>query len=305
MTSYIIKRLMQSIIVIIGVLLIVFTLIRLSGDPVFLLLPPEASFEDIQRLRAQLGLDRPIYVQFYIFLSSAIQGDLGYSFFFHRPALTVVLSRVPATLQLATLSICITLVIALPLGIIAALRRDSWVDRFSMSLSLFGQSMPTFWFAIVLILIFSILLGWFPAFGRGSIRHLILPSVTLGFYNAAIITQLLRSSLLEVLNKNYIRTAYAKGLAFRIVLVRHAIKNASLPVITMLGLQFSNLMGGAIITETVFAYPGLGNLVISSIYRRDFPVVQAFVVVISLVIVYVNLLVDILYTILDPRIKYK
>jgi len=296
---------MQNIIVVIGVLLIAFTLVRLSGDPISVLLPPEASFEDIQRLRAQLGFDRPIYVQFYIFLSSAIQGDLGYSFLYHRPALTVVLSRVPATLQLTTLSICISLVIALPLGVIAALRRDSWVDRFCMSLSLFGQSMPTFWFGIVLILIFSILLGWFPAFGRGSIRHLILPSVTLGFYNAAITTRLLRSSLLEVLNKDYIRTAYAKGLAFRIVLFRHAIKNASLPVITMLGLQFGHLMGGAIVTETVFAYPGLGNLAISSIYMRDFPVVQAFVVVIALIIASVNLLVDILYAILDPRIKYK
>jgi peptide/nickel transport system permease protein len=300
---YLIRRGLHSLVVLVGVSLLVFILMRLTGDPVFLLLPPDASQEQVDRLRENLGLDEPIPVQYGRFLVNALQGDFGTSYRTGQPAMEMVLDRVPATLALASVAAAITIIIAVPVGIVSAKYRHTWVDDVGRGIALLGQAVPSFWLGIMLILIFSVRLGWLPPFGTGSWKHLILPGITLGAYSAAIISRLLRSTLLEVLNADYIRTARAKGLSDQSVLYRHALQNAALPVVTMFGLQVGVLFGGAVITEFVFAYPGMGRLVLQAIGNRDFAVVQAFVLLVTVIIIAANVMVDLLYAVLDPRIK--
>ncbi len=296
---------MQSIFVLIGVSLLVFVLVRLSGDPVLLLMPPDASAEQIAQLRHSLGLDQPVLVQYWQFIARAVQGDFGTSFRNGQPAMSLVLDRAPATLELAGFALVITLLVGIPAGIVAATRPDSTADAVARGIALLGQALPSFWLGIMLILVFSVQLRWLPPFGAGGLDHLILPGISLGAYSIAITSRLLRSSLLEVLHTGYIRTARAKGLPENVVIVRHALRNAAIPVVTVVGLQVGALLGGAVITEYVFSYPGVGRLVLDAISHRDFAVVQAFVVLLAVVIALVNLAVDLLYAVLDPRIRVR
>lgn len=287
-----------------GVSIIVFLLVHLTGDPATLMVPEDATPEQVQEIRERMGFDRPIVVQYGIFLSNAVTGDFGYSYRIRRPAFDLVLERVPATVRLAAASVGVSLLVALPIGILAAFKRNSIFDRVSMMGVLFGQSMPTFWFGIMAILVFSVWLGWLPTSGYRGPQYIILPALTLGLYTSAVIARILRSSLIEVFSRDYVRTARSKGLTESRILFRHALKNAAIPVVTVIGLQVGYLMGGSIITETIFSYPGMGLLAIQAIRGRDIPVLQAFVVSIAGIIVLINLLVDILYTYLDPRVKY-
>lgn len=305
MTRYVLKRLIYAVFVIFCVVTIVFFLTRLSGDPARLMAAPDASDEEILELREALGLNKPLIVQYGEYLIRAVQGDFGMSYRHGEPAMQLVLDRLPMTMRLSGMALLIALLVALPLGLIAAVYRDSVLDQAAMTLSLFGQSFPTFWMGIMLILIFSETLRWLPTSGTGGIEYMILPAVTLSFQTTANVTMLLRSSMLEVLGTDYIRTARAKGVQERGVIVAHALRNAALPVITAISLQIGPMLGGAVVTETVFAYPGMGRLAVQAINNRDFTVVQAFVVVMAVIIVSINLITDLIYTVVDPRIKLK
>ena len=303
MVPYVARRLVQGVIVLFGVTVIVFVLSHLSGDPAELLLPDVATAAQVAAMRERLGLDRPLVIQYRVFLLHALAGDLGDSIRFNRPALPLVLGRLPATGILALAAMVTAIVIALPTGVLAALRRGTFIDHTVMSLSLVGYAVPTFYLAIVLILIVSVKFRLLPPSGFSSPQQLILPALTLGLYEAALLARLLRRGLVDVYVSNYIRTARAKGLRERSVLIPHALKNALIPVVTVFGLQVGSLLSGAVITETVFSYPGIGLLLVQAIYQRDFAIVQAFVIVSATIIVIVNLFVDIVYGYLDPRIK--
>ncbi len=303
MARFILLRLIRTFVTVWGVITAVFFILRLSGDPVSLLLPPFATRAEQEALRVQLGLDQSIFVQYLFFIVNALRGDLGDSLYRREPALGLVLERLPATLELALISFALAVVVAIPLGIVASLRPRSLQDHVASIITLIGQAAPTFWIGIMLILVFSVTLNWLPTSGRGDIRQLIMPSVTLGAYAMASIARLTRMSMLEVLRNDYIRVARAKGLKEQAVILQHAVKNAAIPVITVMGLQFGILLSGAVVTETIFAWPGIGRLAIQSIYNRDYPVVQATVVVTALIFVLINLVVDLLYTVLDPRIR--
>ena len=304
MSRVILERLSHAVFVVIGVSLLSFLLVHLTGDPAALLLPLDATQEDRDRFRVAMGLDRPLPVQYADFVVHAVHGDFGNSLRFQQPALGLVLERLPATLALAGVSLGLALLVGVPAGLIAGVRRGSLFDRVAMMLALAGQCAPAFWLGLMLILVFSVGLRLLPVSGGGTPAHLVLPGLTLSFYTMALVARLLRSNMLDVMNADYIRTARAKGLAERIVVLRHALKNASIPVVTVVGLSAGYLLGGAVIVEQVFAYPGLGRLVYQSISNRDVAVVQAFVVLISLVVLLINLVVDLLYTVLDPRVWY-
>lgn len=297
------RRLVLSIFVILGVTVVVFVVIHLSGDPTGLMLPPEASEAEIVQFRHQMGFDQPLFVQFWKFFAHAVRGDFGQSLQYREPALGLVLERLPATIQLTLAALFVAVAAAIPLGVVSAVKRNSIVDNAAMFLALFGQSMPIFWLGIVLILVVSVRWQLLPSSGAGGIQYLILPGLTLGLYTTARITRLVRAEMLEVLGQDYLRTARAKGLRGRTVVWRHALRNAMLPVITMIGLEAGSMLGGAIITETVFAWPGVGQLVVGAIFNRDYPVVQAAVFTIAVMFVLVNLGVDILYTVIDPRVR--
>ncbi len=305
MGAYLVSRLLHSALVVLGVSVVVFGLTYLGGDPAATIAPISASQEDIERIRRDLGFDQPLPVQYLRFLAGAIRGDFGTSLRHNQPALPLVLERLPATLELTGAALLLSALIAVPLGIVTAVRRNSPLDLAGTVAVLAGQSVPTFWLGVMLIIVFAVDLKVLPASGRGDWRNLVLPAVALGAYSAAITARLLRSSLIEVLAADYIRTARAKGLAPRVVLLGHALRNAALPVVTVLGLQLGALLGGAVVTETVFAYPGMGRLAIQSISNRDVPVVQAFVFVTALLIALINLGVDLLYAALDPRIQLR
>ena len=305
MTSYLIRRLLQSIFVLLGVSIIVFVLVQLSGDPVLQMLAgTAASEEDLQLLRQELGYDDSILVQFGRYLGTALRGDLGDSIRFKRPAVDLVFDRLPATALLAGSSLLFALILAIPIGILSAVRRNTWIDHLGMVLALLGQSIPLFWLGIMLVLVFAVELNWLPPGGAGSWKHLILPMITLGAYPMARIARLMRSSLLDVLQEEYMTTARAKGLSERTVIVAHAVRNAALPVVTIVGLMFGTLMGGAVVTETIFAWPGVGLLTIQAIQNRDYTLVQASVLVISVIFIFVNLITDVVYVYFDPRIRY-
>jgi len=303
LANFLISRLLYAAIVLLGVSVAVFFLIRIGGDPSALFLPPEASIEDIQRFRHLMGFDRPLVIQYWDFLSRATRGDFGMSLRYEQPAMQLVLERVPATLQLGGAAFVLSIVLAVPLAILAAANRGSIIDRASLLISLIGQSFPAFWLAIMLILLFSETFHMLPPSGRGSWQNLVMPAIVLATYSTAIITRLLRSSLIEVLQSDYVRTARGKGVRESRILLSHALRNAAIPTLTVIGLQVGALLGGAVITEEVFAYPGIGRLAIQAIANRDFTVVQAFVLFMAAVIVVINLLVDLSYGLLDPRLR--
>jgi len=306
MIPYIISRFLQSLVVILGVLLLVFFIVNLTGDPIRIMLPPEASQEDVERLRIQMGLDKPLPEQFLRFLGGAAQGDFGESLRYRgQPALRQVTQRFPATLGLAAVTLAWSLPAALLLGTVAAVRRNSLIDNLATVTALLGQSLPSFWLGLMLILTFAVQLGLLPSSGYGGPLHVILPAFTLGAFFTARNTRLIRSGMSEVLEQDYIRTARAKGVGERIVLGRHAIKNMAIPVVTIVGLDIGQLLGGAVVTETVFAWPGIGRLAIDSILNRDFPVLEADVFFIALAFVGINLFIDICYTWLDPRVRVR
>jgi peptide/nickel transport system permease protein len=301
---FIVRRLGQAVLVVVGVSLVVFLIIRLSGDPSYLLLPPNATEADRARLARDLGLDRPLLVQYGVFARRALGGDFGRSLRYGQAALPLVLERLPATLELSLAALLVSLLISVPAGITSALRRDTVWDNLTMLGALFGQSMPVFWLGIILILVFSVRFELFPTSGRGGLEHLVLPALTLGLYSTARVTRLIRAGMLDVMGQEYIRTAWAKGLPGRWVVLKHALRNTLIPVVTIVGLELGTLLGGAVITETIFAWPGVGRLAVSAIFQRDYPLVQAAVLSTALVFVVCNLLVDIVYGWLDPRIRF-
>lgn len=303
MKFYILKRLFHSIFVLVGISLVVFIILHLTGDPAALLMPMDATPEQVAEFRKEMGFTDPVIVQYWRFFKGTLHGDFGNSFRHSQPALDLVLERMPATIQLTIAALVLALLIAIPVGIFSAIRRNSILDHIGMTGALLGQSTPVFWLGIMLILIFSVTLQWFPSSGRGEIQHLILPAITLGMFSMARTARMMRSSMLEVLGQEYIKTAKAKGLAPRVVILKHALKNASIPVVTIIGMELGTLLGGAVITETIFAWPGVGRLAVQAIYNRDYPVVQAAVFILASIFVLVNLIVDIIYTYLDPRVK--
>ncbi|MBI3965015.1 MAG: ABC transporter permease [Chloroflexi bacterium] len=305
MAWYALNRLLLLIPVMLGVSLIAFLMIHLTpGDPARLVAGIEATDADVARVRESLGLDQPLYVQYTRFLTNAAQGDLGRSIRTRRPVLDEVLSRYPTTLILSTASVVFAVVFGVTAGVLAATRPYSWLDRVSMIVAILGISVPSFYLGLLLLLVFSVQLGWFPMTSRGGFAHFVLPTVTLGLGGAAIIARLTRSSMLEVLRQDYVRVAHAKGLAERVVVWRHALKNALIPTVTIVGLQFGTLLGGAVVTENVFALPGVGRLVVESILTRDFPIIQAAVLLLAVTFAIVNFAVDLTYAALDPRIRY-
>jgi peptide/nickel transport system permease protein len=302
---YLFRRLAQSLLVLFGVSFVVFFILYLTGDPALVLLPPEASADDIRRFREAMGFNDPFIVQYGRFLAGALRGDFGQSIRHGEPAFHLVIERMPATFELAGAGLLIALCLAIPAGIISAVRRNTLADYVSTVVALLGQSMPTFWLGIMLILVFSVQLNLLPSSGRGGLTHLVLPAVTLGLFTTARITRLTRSGMLEVLNQDYIRTARAKGVSNPPIVWKHALKNAAIPIVTIVGIELGTLLGGSVITETIFAWPGVGRLSVQAIYNRDYPVVQAAVFLLATTFVLINLLVDVIYTYLDPRIRLR
>ncbi len=326
MVKFVFNRILQIIPVVFGITILVFFIMRLiPGDPAMVMLGQDATPEDIARLRSILGLDRSIFVQLFSYLKNMLFLDFGDSIFLKQPVFEVIKGSFPATIELAVTSLIISLLIAVPLGVISAVKQNTWIDYTSMAFAQIGISMPVFWIGVLLILLFSVELGWLPSFGRGeaisegfkvllttgsaevllaSLKKIILPAASLGIMGSAMISRMIRSTMLEVLDSDYIRTARAKGTAERKVIMRHAFRNALLPVITIVGLQFGNLLGGSIITESVFAWPGIGRVIITAISQRDFPLVQGGVILLAITFAVINLLVDLLYVVLNPKIRH-
>ena len=302
---YIFERLAQGLLVLFGVTTIVFALTFVAGDPVSTLAPLEATPEERAAFAHNMGLDRPIPVQYVDFLAHAVRGDFGMSYSSHEPAMGEVLDRLPATILLTAAAVLFALVASIPLGLLAAMNHDRWIDVVARLFAFLGQSIPVFLLGIILIIVFGVDLHWLPSSGSGSWKNLVMPAVAVGSFSAAVLARLLRSSLLEVLNQEYIRTAYAKGLSGRVVVIRHALRNAALPFVTMIGLQVGFLLSGAVVAETIFAYPGMGRLAVTAISRKDVPVIQSFVVVAAVIVIVANLFVDIVYTRIDPRIRLR
>ena len=304
MTRLAARRSWQALIVLLWALTAVFFLVRLTGDPTLLYVPENSTQEEIARLRHAFGFDRPLWQQYVQFLAGAFRGDFGSSLRYNQPALPMVLDRLPNTAELALATLAIIVGVGIPVGVLAATRRNSWWDTGSMIVAMTGQSMPSYWLGIMLILLFAVRLGWLPAAGRGSLLSVVLPAVTLAAYSTARLARVVRSEMLEVLGREFVRTAESKGLRPLAVLRKHALRNALIPVVTLLGLELGFLLGGAIIVESVFAWPGVGSLVIQAVNNRDYPVVQADAFLVALIFVMANLLVDLLYAVLDPRVRY-
>ncbi|HZV97345.1 MAG TPA: ABC transporter permease [Candidatus Nitrosocosmicus sp.] len=305
MRTYILRRVAQSALTLLGVSVLVFVILRvLPGDPARMLLPDGAPETAVAELNRQLGLREPLIVQYGLFLRSVAHGDFGQSFQYRAPALRVVLERLPATVQLTAAAMLVTIAAGVSLGIVTAVLRGTRYDVAGTILAVLGQSLPNFWLGIMLILLFGVALRWLPTSGFASWTSLVLPAVTLAAFPTALVARLTRSSMLEILNRDYVRTGRAKGLTEPSVVLRHALRNAAIPVLTVIGLQIGSLLGGAVITESVFAWPGMGKLIVDAIFFRDFPVVQTVLILSATVFVAINLLVDLLYTVIDPRIRY-
>jgi len=305
MFQYILKRLLSTLPVLLGISLLLFFMLRmLPGDPAQVLAGQMASQEDIKNIRQQLGLDKPIFVQYGIFLGRLAKLDLGRSARTQNPVIKEIWARFPNTVLLAVTAITLACLFGIPAGIISAVRPYTWIDYLFTSMALFGISMPVFWLGLMLIVVFSLVLHWLPAGGIGSWKHVILPSFTLAAFVVAFITRITRASMIETLSQDYTTTARSKGLKEQVVIVKHALKNALIPIITVVGLQFGLLLGGAVLTETVFAWPGLGRLIVDSILARDYPVIQGTILIFGLLYILVNLVVDLLYAFIDPRIRY-
>lgn len=296
-------RVLQAIPSLFGVMLVAFALMQLTGDPTSVMLPPEATEEQRLALRRAYGLDQPLPIQFARYVGAVLQGDFGRSFHSKRPAMDVVIERLPATFELAIAASILAALIGIPAGVISAVRRNTIMDRFTTVAALFGQTAPTFWLGLILILIVAVHFQLLPVSGRGTPQQLILPSITLAGYLVALLTRLTRSGMLEIISLDYIRTARAKGLGERAVLLKHALRNALIPIVTVMGLEMGSLLGGAVMTETVFSWPGVGSLMLVSIQTRDYPVVMAALVMVTALFVVVNLIVDMACAFLDPRTK--
>ncbi|TCM45961.1 nickel ABC transporter permease [Kribbella sp. VKM Ac-2568] len=304
MAAYVLRRLFFSVFVLWGAVTIIFVVLRLvPGDPAYIMLGPDADQAQVAALRAQLGLDHSLIQQYATYLSNVVRLDFGQSFRLNADSMSLVLQRVPATVQLASTALLVSLLIGLPLGVVAALRANTWIDRGISVFSLLGQSTPSFWLGIVMILLFARGLQVLPSSGSGSWAHLVLPTITLALPFLAILVRLTRSGLLEVVHEGYVQTARAKGLLESTVILSHALRNALIPIVTVVGLQFGALLGGTVIVETVFAWPGVGRLLIDSIGRRDYGVVQASILLVATIFVGINLLVDLIYGFLDPRVR--
>jgi peptide/nickel transport system permease protein len=298
------RRALHLLIVVVGVYTALFLLLRLTGDPALLYVSEDAGPAQIQRVREQLGLADPLPVQYVRFLGRAILGDFGLSLRYNQPALPLVLASLPATLELTGAALFLAALVGVPVGILSATRRNSVADHLSLVASLIGQCVPTFWLGIILILILALDLGLLPPSGRGTLAHVLMPALTLGAYSTARVARLTRSSLLDVLNQDFVRTAHSKGLAQRVVILRHVLKNAAIPIVTILGLTVSTLLGGAVITETIFDWPGVGRLMVQAILVRDYPIVQGTAFLIAAMVAVVTFVTDALYAWLDPRIKH-
>jgi ABC-type dipeptide/oligopeptide/nickel transport system permease component len=306
MSRFLFRRLLLTLPVLFGVATLVFSLIHLvPGDPVQAMLGESASQEDVAQLRSRLGLDRPIYVQYVNFMRNAVVGNLGTSLRTNQPVSKVITERMPATFELAGAAMIVALVIAIPLGVLAAVRAGTPIDHSATTLALVGMSMPTFWLGPLLAIVFSVMLGWFPVSGRGTLANLVLPAITLGAPLAAVLARMTRASVLEELRELYVLAARARGVSRARSILRHAFRNSLIPIVTVLGLQLGSVLTGAVITETIFAWPGVGRLLIQSISARDYPAVQGCVLLIALTYVSTNLLVDVAYGFLDPRIRYE
>lgn len=298
-------RIWQSLGVFLGAVILVFAMVRLTGDPSTLILPRDASLEQIEAFREEMGYNRPLIVQFVDYAANILRGDFGNSLHYKTPAVALILERIPATLQLATAALVIALVIGLPLGIIAGVRAGSIWDTIARLLGLIGQTMPSFWLALLLILTFAVNLRWFPAFGRDmGLQSLILPGLALSLRSMGRIVRLTRSSIMDEINQDYVRTAYSKGLPRMTVYTRHVLKNAAIPLLSVLSVQFGYLLSGSIYIEVIFSWPGVGQLIAEAIHVRDFPLIQAIAVFVSVVIIGLHLLTDLAYALLDPRIQY-
>ena len=305
MNQFILKRMGYAALSLILLSLIIFLLVRLTGDPTVLLVEPGASKEDMAAIRVQLGLDRPIWVQYGQFVSSVLRGDLGHSFYYRTPVLELYMSRFPHSLMLALAAMAFSLLVGIPSGIIAAVRVNQWWDSAGKIFALLGLSLPSFWVGLVMILFFSVYLGWLPSSGSGTPLHLIMPAFALGWYFAAAHMRLTRSAMLEVLGSEYVKLARLKGLPEALVIAKHAFKNALIPVLTLAGINLVIMVNVAVVVETVFAWPGVGRLLFEGISFRDFPVVQATVLINGAMVVVVSLLVDVLYAVIDPRIRFE
>ena len=305
MSRYIVKRLVLSLVVLFGVTVIVFALIHLApGDPARLMLYDTAPEEEVRAMRQALGLDQPLHMQYWLFLSSALRGDLGRSLYYKQPAFHIILEHLPATVELTFAALLVSLLVAVPMGVLSAVRRDTVWDYLGMLLATIGQATPVYWLGLMLILLFSVQWNLLPSSGRGGVENFVLPSVALGAPLMALVTRLVRSGMLDILSEDYIRTARAKGLTEQLVVYRHALRNMLIPLITVVGLQLGALLGGAVITETIFAWPGVGRLVVTAITARDYPLVQAATMMVSVYFVAINLLLDVLYVYIDPRIRF-
>ncbi|MFF0830972.1 nickel ABC transporter permease [Brevibacillus sp. NPDC003359] len=305
MFHYVIKRLLQMIPTLIGVSILTFLMVHaVPGDPARMLAGPEASSEEVAVVRESLGLDQPLYVQYGKYVYNLLQGDLGTSLRSERPVLDEILGRFPSTITLTVMAIVVMVVIGLFAGIFSATRPNSLIDNTTMMISLFGISLPVFWLGLMLILLFAYYLNWLPSGGNDGFSHFILPAVALGLSSSAILARLTRSSMLEVINQDFVRTARAKGVKEKLVVYKHTLKNALIPIITIIGLEFGTLLGGAVLTETVFSINGLGRFIIQSIQFRDYPAIQGSILFVAAIFVVVNLIVDLCYSLVDPRVKY-
>ncbi len=305
MKRFIVKRLGYAVLSLLLLSLTIFLFVRLTGDPSVLLVEPGASKEDLAAVRVQLGLDRPIWVQYGHFMSSLARGDLGHSFYYRTPVLELYLSRLPHSLLLAAAAMVFSLLVGIPSGILAAVRVNQWWDSAGKIFALLGLSLPSFWVGLVMILFFSVYLGWLPSSGSGTALHVVMPAFALGWYFAAAHMRLTRSAMLEVLGSEYVKLARLKGLPEALVIAKHAFKNALIPVLTLAGINLVVMVNVAVVVETVFAWPGVGRLLYEGISFRDFPVVQATVLIGGAMIVIVNFFVDVLYAVIDPRIRYE
>jgi ABC-type dipeptide/oligopeptide/nickel transport system permease component len=302
-TEYVIRRLALSGVAMLGVITIVFVLLHVSGDPATLLVTQDATQADLARIRQAYGLDQPLSVQYARFVARVVRGDLGFSYRQGLPVGELILERLRATFELALAGLAVAVLLGVPLGMIAAARRGSTVDTAAMTLALLGTSVPSFWLGLLLIIVFGVQLGWLPVSGYGSLRHLLMPAFVLGGFYAAQVSRLTRTSLLEVLAQDFVRTARAKGLAARAVLLKHVLRNAALPVLTVVGLDFGRMLGGAVVVETIFAWPGMGRLAVQAVLGRDFPVVQGAVIMGAAIFLSVNVIIDLLYGFIDPRLR--
>lgn len=298
------KRLLHGLVSILGASVIIFLISRLSGDPLALLLPADAPPDVIEQTRRHLGLDQPLVAQYLKFLGHALTGDFGNSYRWQEPALGLILDRLPATVELALAALAFSIAMAVPFGVLSAVHRGSWFDRFAKVFAMVGQAMPNFWVGLLLILFFAVQLNWLPAFGRESWSSLVLPAIALGWYPVAAQTRIVRSAMLDVLDSDYIRMGRAMGLPERVLVWKYALRNAAIPLVTILGVYFAAMLGGAFVVEVIFAWPGVGRTVVEAVFARDFPVVQAGVMLTSVLFVLSNLLVDLSYSLIDPRIRH-